>query len=207
MLQRRHRRPDARRRAGADKAVDAWGGIDVWINNAAALMVKPFLEMTDDDWHGLLRGEPARLLLRLPRGRARDGAGSGGADHQRDLGGRHPADRRALGLRHGQGRHPGADEDAGGRARPARRDRQRALARARRTRRSTRWPTPRPCGATYEERIPLGRIAASEEVADAILFLASDAARYVNGHELMCDGGLILNGNVGHARSDSRDRA
>ena len=30
------------------------GGIDVWVNNAAGLLVKPFLEMTDEDWHGLL---------------------------------------------------------------------------------------------------------------------------------------------------------
>jgi NAD(P)-dependent dehydrogenase (short-subunit alcohol dehydrogenase family) len=54
--------------------------------------------------------------------------------------------------------------------------------------------------ATYEGRIPLGRIAAPAEVADAIVFLTSDAARYVNGAELVCDGGFILNGSVGHAR-------
>jgi len=54
--------------------------------------------------------------------------------------------------------------------------------------------------ATYEERIPLGRIAAAEEIADAVVFLTSDAARYVNGAELVCDGGIILNGSVGHAR-------
>jgi NAD(P)-dependent dehydrogenase (short-subunit alcohol dehydrogenase family) len=54
--------------------------------------------------------------------------------------------------------------------------------------------------ATYEERIPLGRIASPEEVADAVVFLTTDAARYVNGAELICDGGIILNGSVGHAR-------
>ena len=35
-------------------AVRELGGIDVWINNAAGLLVRPFLELTDDDWHGLL---------------------------------------------------------------------------------------------------------------------------------------------------------
>jgi NAD(P)-dependent dehydrogenase (short-subunit alcohol dehydrogenase family) len=54
---------------------------------------------------------------------------------------------------------------------------------------------------TYEERIPLGHIGSAEEVADAILFLASDAARYVTGQELVVDGGLTINGAVGHARS------
>ena len=55
---------------------------------------------------------------------------------------------------------------------------------------------------TYEERIPLRRIGTVDEVADTILFLASDAARYVTGQELVVDGGLTINGAVGHARTD-----
>ena len=38
----------------AELACDRFGGIDIWINNAARLMVKPLLETTDEDWHGLL---------------------------------------------------------------------------------------------------------------------------------------------------------
>jgi NAD(P)-dependent dehydrogenase (short-subunit alcohol dehydrogenase family) len=53
----------------------------------------------------------------------------------------------------------------------------------------------------YEHRIPLGRIASAEEIADPIVFLASDASRYVTGLEFVVDGGMILNGNVGHART------
>ncbi len=53
----------------------------------------------------------------------------------------------------------------------------------------------------YNERIPLGRIASAEEIADPFVFLASDASRYVTGLELVVDGGIILNGNVGHART------
>ena len=52
---------------------------------------------------------------------------------------------------------------------------------------------------TYEERIPLGRIAAADDVAGSVLFFATDAARYVTGHELLVDGGLTINGAVGHA--------
>jgi NAD(P)-dependent dehydrogenase (short-subunit alcohol dehydrogenase family) len=32
------------------------GGFDVWVNNAARLLVRPLLETTDGDWHGLLEG-------------------------------------------------------------------------------------------------------------------------------------------------------
>ncbi len=35
-------------------AVQELGGIDIWFNNAAGLLVRPFLELTDEDWHGLL---------------------------------------------------------------------------------------------------------------------------------------------------------
>jgi NAD(P)-dependent dehydrogenase (short-subunit alcohol dehydrogenase family) len=55
--------------------------------------------------------------------------------------------------------------------------------------------------ANYRHRIPLGRIASPEEIAEPIVFLASDASRYVTGHDLVVDGGMILNGNVGHART------
>ena len=41
------------------------------------------------------------------------------------------------------------------------------------------------------DRIPLGRAAKAEEVADVIAFLASDDARYVTGVNLPVDGGLM----------------
>ncbi|MFC0267590.1 SDR family NAD(P)-dependent oxidoreductase [Kushneria aurantia] len=42
----------------------------------------------------------------------------------------------------------------------------------------------------FAERMPLGRPAEAEEVADVIVFLASHDARFVNGVNLPVDGGL-----------------
>ncbi|MBD7997800.1 MULTISPECIES: 2,3-dihydro-2,3-dihydroxybenzoate dehydrogenase [Oerskovia] len=40
--------------------------------------------------------------------------------------------------------------------------------------------------------IPLGRLAEARDVADAVAFLASDAARHITVHELVVDGGATL---------------
>ena len=41
--------------------------------------------------------------------------------------------------------------------------------------------------------VPLGRVASAEDIADVIAFLLGPDARYVNGHDLVVDGGVTGN--------------
>lgn len=44
----------------------------------------------------------------------------------------------------------------------------------------------------FMAKIPMCRAGVPEEVADAVVFLASDASRYITGQVLVVDGGLVL---------------
>ena len=47
--------------------------------------------------------------------------------------------------------------------------------------------------AALAAEVPLGRLGLSEEVADGIVFIASDEARFITGHILNVDGGHSVN--------------
>jgi NAD(P)-dependent dehydrogenase (short-subunit alcohol dehydrogenase family) len=46
----------------------------------------------------------------------------------------------------------------------------------------------------WTDRTPLGRVGDPEDIADVVVFLCSDLARYITGQVLVVDGGMILHG-------------
>ncbi|HUW94876.1 MAG TPA: glucose 1-dehydrogenase [Anaerolineae bacterium] len=52
------------------------------------------------------------------------------------------------------------------------------------------WDHPERAKA-YLRGVPKGRVAEPQEIADAVLFLASDAADFITGHSLYVDGGYL----------------
>ena len=47
----------------------------------------------------------------------------------------------------------------------------------------------------YERTTPVGRIGEPEDIADVVVFLCSDLARFITGQNIVVDGGLTLHGS------------
>jgi 3-oxoacyl-[acyl-carrier protein] reductase len=46
--------------------------------------------------------------------------------------------------------------------------------------------------AEFARRVPVKRMGATDDIADAILFLAGDESGYITGQELIVDGGYVI---------------
>jgi len=172
----------------ASQAVDAFGSLDVLVNNAGIFPPAPLLDLSHDDWTAMLRANvdtaflclqaAARRMRKQGRGAivniASINASSPGPEHSH-----YNSSKAALVML----TRSAAQElgpygirvnavSPGVVSRPGIRD---------------QWPE----GVErWERKVPLGRLVEPGDVADACLFLASDAARFISGQDLGVDGGM-----------------
>jgi NAD(P)-dependent dehydrogenase (short-subunit alcohol dehydrogenase family) len=176
-------------------AGERWGGIDVLVNCAGFGYTSPFLDFPDEEWRrvmGVNLNGAFMMAQRVARVMAANGGGS--IVHVSSIAG-FAAD---------------GDEGAYNASKAGMRGLNSTMARelARHGIRSnliapgyTATPLTRDFlgEAMFEyvmndfDRIPQRRMATPEEIAAAILFLASDDASAVNGSELIVDGGTLAN--------------
>ena len=182
----------------AATAVERWGSLDIWVNNAAALMVKPLIETTDEDWHGLMAANlhgffygcraAAAVMYGQRRGRIINITSAADVLVVANLSAYIAAKGGILGLTKTLALEAAEHDVTVNALSPGATD----------TPLNLKAYTPE-VRATYEQRIPLGRIGSEDEIADVAVFLASTASRYLTGQEIVVDGGLVINGTVGHA--------
>lgn len=180
--------------AGAESLVarccEAFGRLDVLVNNAGAYPLHPLLEMSEAAWRSVLDANltSAHLLTQAAARRMIAQGGGGAIVNVASIEASNPAPSHAhyVAAKAGVVMHTRAAAAELGRhgirvnaVSPGLIDRQ-GLAEA--------WPD----GVRrYLESVPLGRLGTPADVADACLFLASPAARWITGANLVVDGGVM----------------
>ena len=177
--------------AAVEESVDVLDGLTTLFNNAGFGMLKPLHTYSDDEWDRLLAVNLTATFVAtrsaVPHLRA-----SGNGSIINNVGG--------VGVRPTRGEAPYSAAKAGMIALT----KSAAVEYAPEIRVNVVSPTFAETALTapllgdpglradVEARIPFGRVGTADEVADAVVFLASDLSRYVTGLDLVVDGGAQL---------------
>jgi 3-oxoacyl-[acyl-carrier protein] reductase len=188
-------RADVTRRGEVEPMVErvraTWGGVDVLLNNVGGSLTSHFLELDEDEWDHVvdlnlkaayLCSRPvARLMVEQRAGRIVNVTSNYGVTGSAVRAHYSAAKAGIIGLTKAMALELapyGITVNAVGPG-PTGTDRVRG------------HYTPE----QWSERgrgIPLGRCGEPEDIADAVLFLASDRARYITGQTLHVNGGLVM---------------
>jgi NAD(P)-dependent dehydrogenase (short-subunit alcohol dehydrogenase family) len=183
-------RESAQVNAMVDRVVDQCGRVDILVHGAGVGVHKKIVDLTDEEWDlqidvqlrgtfVLSRAVGRRLIAQRQGGRIVL-IGSTSGNNARVTGGPHAASKageiqlaRVMAMEMGPHHvtvnvvSPGLTDISG-------------ISRSRQTPEYQR---------AFLTQVPLGRLAAPDEIADAVLFFASDRARFITGQVLCVDGG------------------
>jgi 3-oxoacyl-[acyl-carrier protein] reductase len=188
-------RADVTRRAEVEALVEhvqaAWGGVDILMNNAGGSLTSHFLDLEEDEWDHVvdlnlkaayLCSRPvARLMVEQRAGRIVNVTSNYGVTGSAVRAHYSAAKAGIIGLTKAMalelapygitvnalGPGPTATERVRGHYTPE------------------QW-------AERGRGVPMGRCGEPEDLADAVLFLTSDRARYVTGQTLHVNGGIVM---------------
>ena len=181
-----------------DRVVDAFGKIDILVNNAGTSIAAPALDITEKAWDAVMNLNLKGIVF-LSQAAARVMKEKGGG--------------RIINVSSIEGYQPDADTFVYAISKAGVRMATKSLAQqwAKYNIRvnaiapgyidtqllNARWydlsdEERRLQKAEEAKRIPVGRIGDPSEIADTMIYLASDASSYVTGQTFMVDGGLLL---------------
>ena len=174
------------------EAVSRFGGLDALVSNAGVNMPGPLVTYAVEDWDRMfavntratwLLAKAAHAALSASRGAIVAVASMSGSNVHANLGAYGPSKAALIMLVQVMAQEFGRDGIRANTVSPG----------MVRTGMTARVYADERIAAERDALVPIGRVATPEDIADAIAFLLGPDARYVNGHDLVVDGGVSGN--------------